>query len=170
MKKTAVITVFMFCSFLLNAQPSGVMRVFDKYAQKDGYTTVEINANLFDLFCDNDSGSNENFLKKITNIKILTQDDYEDEVLNFYDEVMKDLPLSEYKELMVVKDSETELKMLVKEQNNVISEFLMVSGGKSDNVLIYIGGSFNKKDLAQLADEMDIEALETINEADLEWH
>ena len=70
--------------------------------------------------------------------------------LNFYNEISKSLPLSQYEELMSVKEKNQVFKMLIRKKGNIITEFLMIGGG-NDNVLICITGNINLKSISKLS-------------------
>jgi hypothetical protein len=93
-------------------------------------------------------------LDKITSVKILTIEDEEGyENVNFYNEIKNDLNVNDFKEVMTVDDGGETVRMWMKVNENTLSEFLLIVGG-DDNVLIYITGDFNMKDLEGLAESM----------------
>ena len=70
--------------------------LFNRYAGKDGFITVTLSGDLLKLACEFDDDDDLNRLKgKITEIRILVQDDEAMRVENFYDLVMKDLNLND---------------------------------------------------------------------------
>ncbi len=99
---------------------------------------------------------------KLDGIKILASEDGSPEGINFYDEIMKDLPRSEYEELMVVKDSESDVVFLAREEGGVIVELLLIVSGDDDNALIAITGEIDLKTIAKLGSAMDIEGMEEL--------
>ena len=114
--------------------------LFDKYAGHDGFTTVTVNGNLLKLIgCFDDDKDDDSLPANVTEIRILTQDDDDIEVDNFYDQVMKGLNLNQYEEFMSVKESDQHLKMLVRAEGRKFKEFLLIAGGE-DNALIQIKG------------------------------
>ena len=66
----------------------------------------------------------------ISEIRILTQEDENMKVENFYDMVMKDIDLNKYEEFMRVKESDQDLRMLVRADGNRFKEFLLIAGGR----------------------------------------
>ena len=84
--------------------------------------------------------------------------------MNFYDEIMKDLNRNEYEELMVVKDSESDVVFLAKEDNGIIVELLLIVGGDSDNALIAITGEIDLSTIGKISNSMGIEGMEKLNE------
>ena len=55
---------------------------------------------------------------------------------------------------MTVDDGGETVRMWMKADKAVVSEFLLIVGG-DDNVLIYITGNFNMNDLEELAGSFD---------------
>ena len=112
--------------------------LFEKYAGRDGFTTVTVNGNLLKLigsFDDDDDSLPAN----ITEIRILAQEDDKIDVENFYDQVIKGLNLGQYEEFMRVKESDQDLRMLVRAEGRKFKEFLLIAGGE-DNAVIQIKG------------------------------
>ncbi len=169
MKKIVFIICFMGLSAFVMAQNKSIDRVFDKYAGKEGFTTVYISKYMFSMFADLEGIDDEDLKEaqdvfgKLTGIKILAVDDDDamGEGVNFYDEIMKDLPRDRYEELMVVKDSESDVIILAREEKGIIVELLMIVGG-DDNVLIAITGEIDLSTIAKLSETMDIDGMEEL--------
>jgi hypothetical protein len=128
--------------------------LFEKYSEKDGFTTVRINGGLLRLakWFDSDSDHDDNLPAGITEIRILSQDDKTMKVGNFYDMVIKDIDLTAYEEFMRVKESDQDLRMLVRTDGNRFREFLMIAGG-DDNAVIQIKGDLTLKDAKKLSED-----------------
>ncbi|MFC2116899.1 DUF4252 domain-containing protein [Bacteroidota bacterium] len=75
---------------------------------------------------------------------------------------MKDLPKNEYQELMVVKDSESDIVFLAREEQGVIVELLLIVGGEDDNALIAITGEIDLATISNLSKTMDIEGMDEL--------
>lgn len=165
MKRTVLIMVLFFAGVALMAQNSAVDKLFDKYSGKDGYTSILISKYMFSMFSDVNPDNKEfnDLVGKLNSIKILASDSSNTEGVNFYKEIMSELPVKDYKELMVVKEKNQEIKFLVKDNNGLIVELLLIVGGKSDNVLICIqGDNINLKNIAKLSKSMKIDGLENL--------
>ncbi len=174
--KKLVIIMLIGCIFpmLLLAQNAPVDKLFDKYAGKDGFTTVYITKYMFQMFRNTegmDSKEMDEFsqvLGKLNSIKILAVEDesYLQEDLNFYDEIMKELPREKYNELMVVKEKDSDVVFLAREEKGVIVELLLIVSGENaaDNVLISIQGEIDLKNIAKLSKGMGINGFENLEE------
>lgn len=152
MKKLILFTVLSAFFTVVSGQKS-IDALFEKYAGKDGFTTVTISGNLFKLLACLDDDENDDALPaKISEIRILTQDDENIKVENFYDLVIKDIDLSRYEEFMRVKESDQDLRMLVRSEGNRFKEFLLIAGGE-DNALIQIKGDMTFKEARKFSDD-----------------
>jgi hypothetical protein len=152
MKKLILLIVLTITGTLVYGQRS-IDALFEKYAGRDGFTTVTINGNLLKLFACNDSDDKDNPMPaSITEIRILAQEDKDLKVDNFYDMVIKDINLNSYDEFMRVKESDQDLRMLVRTEGNKFKEFLLIAGGE-DNALIQIKGNMTFKEARKFSDD-----------------
>ena len=71
---------------------------------------------------------------------------------NFYDLVIKDLNLNDYEEFMRIKESDQDMRMLVRADGNVFREFLLIAGGE-DNALIQIKGNMTFREAKRFSDD-----------------
>ena len=116
-------------------------RLFEKYADNDGFVTVTISGDLLNLIRSDEKELREDHWPgKITEIRILAQEDEGMKIENFYDLVKTDINTRDYEEFMTVKESDQDLRMLVRTDGNIIKEFLLVAGGE-DNFIIQVKGS-----------------------------
>ena len=167
-----IINAFILIMISLSAfsQRNPVDKLFEKYGGKDGFTTILISSKMFSMFSDMEAGDDDinKMIKNIESIKILTTEDESllDPGINFYKEIMNELSLDEYEELMVVKEKDQDIKFLVKEKEDVIVELLLVIGGERNNALISIRGIIDLKSISKLSKSMNIEGLEKLEEID----
>jgi hypothetical protein len=163
MRKISIIITMVICPLLIAAQNTAVDELFDKYAGKEGFTTVYVSKNLFKMISDIelDDPETEELVDNLETIKILAADDYENtEGINFYDEIIRNLPVDEYEELLMVKESDQDIKFLVREKDGIIKELLLVVGGIDDNVLISIIGDIDLKKISKISKSMHGSSLE----------
>jgi len=171
MKKILFPIILIVFSFAAIAQNNAVDQLFAKYSDKDGFTTVSISKAMFSLFASEQESKDEfnRAVKGLESIRILAPDSAIQAQmkgkLNFFNEINKSLPLSQYEELMSVKEKDQVFKMLIRKKGSVITEFLMIGGG-NDNVLICITGNIDLKSISKLSKAMDIEGMENIEKID----
>jgi hypothetical protein len=158
MKRVVLIILAVAFPALMFAQNKAVDKLFEKYKGREGITTVSISPELFQMV--NAMGIEEieeqDFpLDKIASVKILTIEENEGyEGVNFYEEIKNELDVSDFAEVMTVNDGGEEVRMWMKVDQKSVSEFLLIVGG-DDNVLIYITGNFDMKDLESLSHHVE---------------
>ena len=149
---------------------SAADELFEKYSGKEGYTTVYISKYMFDLFSnieatDPDAKEMHDVMSRLTGIKIISSEK-KDESINFLKEMNKKIASGGYKELMVIKEENQDVKFLVRDNDGKISELLLVVSGDGDNVLISIQGDIDMKNISKLAKAMNIEGMEKLEDID----
>jgi hypothetical protein len=166
MKKIILNLVLLISPFLLIAQNTPVDELFEKYSGKEGFTSVYITSYMFSMFADMETDDPEfdELVKNLTGIKILSTDETYAGNANFYTEIINKLPLSKYKELMVIKEKGQDVKFLINEKDGKIIELLLIAGGKNENALISIQGNIDLKNISKLSKSMQIEGLEHLEE------
>ena len=131
MKKLILFTTAICMVTILQAQTNAIDEMFDKYSEKEGFTTVYISSKLLGLFAGKNTEDNEgsDFIRRLKSIRILSvEDSLLNKNVNFYKELTKKLDLSVYEELMVVKEGSDMTKFLIQQKGDVISELLVITG------------------------------------------
>jgi hypothetical protein len=152
MKKMLLLSVLSITFTFVYGQKS-IDALFEKYAGKDGFSTVTFNGSLLKLakLFDNEGDNQDNsFPAGLTEIRILSQEDKTMKVENFYDMVMRDIDLKSYEEFMRVKGTDQDLRMLVRIDGKTFKEFLLISGGE-DNAIIQIKGDLTFEDAKKIS-------------------
>jgi hypothetical protein len=147
------------------AQQDPVNNLFEKYAGKEGFTTVHLTGDLLKLAAKIDPEDKDMaFLSQITEIKVLAQECQagQPSALNFHAEIWPALDKSAYKELLIVKEKDQDVKMLARENGDIISEFLIIVSGLNENVLVQIKGNLNLNEMDQLSESFDFKGFEQL--------
>jgi len=169
MKKIFLSLAAIILTIGMKAQSGPVEDMFNKYSEKPGFTVVSISSKMFSMFANKDQENKnaDNVINKLKSIKILTvEDSLLNKNLNFYTELSRKLDLSVYEELMVVKEGLNVTKFLIRQNGNIISELLVVTGGPGGNSLISIKGELNLKSISELSKDMDIQELKSLDKID----
>lgn len=152
----------------ITGQTNPVDAMFDKYSERDGFTTVYISGKMFSLFAgENQENKEENFLGKIKSIRILS---VEDSTLNykynFYKELTSKIDLSVFEELIAVREGSDITKFLIRQKGDIILELLVITGGPSANTMISIRGEMDLKTISDLSKTSGIEELRDLEDID----
>lgn len=166
MKKIEILIIVLVVPVLLAAQNTPIDKLFEKYYGHEGFTTVLVNSEMFEVLSKLEKVEGEiegeacDVFKNINRIRVLAQEDEgkEMEGINFMDE-LKGVDFGEYKELVVVKESDEEVLILAKEESDRIAEFLVIVSG-DENVLVSIEGRFTMEDLSGLSELEGLDGLD----------
>ncbi len=149
-------------AFNAGAQTSAIDEMFDKYSEREGFTSVYISSKMLGLFADKEE--KENVVNRLKSIRILTvEDSLINRGLNFYNELSRKTNLSAYEELMVVRDANQTTRFLIIQKGDIITELLVIVGGPDDNTLISIKGDLDLKSISDLSRNSGIEELESLD-------
>ena len=108
---------------IVMAQQDPVNSLFEKYAGKEGFTTVHVTGDLLKMAAKIDPEDKDmEFLSRLTEIKVLAQECKEGQPsgLNFYAEIWPVIDKSAYKELLIVKEKDQDVKMLARENGDIV--------------------------------------------------
>lgn len=151
MKKIASFVGLIMLMACANGQRS-VDRLFEKYSDSEGFTCITISGNLLDIAASSlDDGEESDIKAKITEVRILAQKDKSFDVGNFHDIIMRNIDQGNYEEFMRVKDTDQDMRVLVRSNGRRISEFLLVAGG-NENAVIQVKGDMSVSDAKKLCD------------------
>jgi len=165
MKKIFIIASAILLAPFIQAQTNPIDELFEKYSDKDGFTTVYISSKMFSLFAGREAKDDEvrNIISRLKSIRILTVEDSTLNLnLNFFKELGKKLDFSVYEELMAVKEGSDVTKFLIRQNGDIISELLVVTGGPGDNTLISIKGNLDMKTISEISRSSGIDDLEKL--------
>jgi len=140
---------------------SPIDKLFNKYANRDGFTTVNISGKLLS-FANSFAEKKEDeidMLNKISGIRVLSVDDsIMNKKLNFYKELEADgfFKNNNYEVLMEVTDKNEVVRFYGRNGGKgKLSELLLVVGGKS-NTLISIRGVIDPDDIGKISGSLNM--------------
>lgn len=146
---------------MLGMAQSPIDRLFSKYANKDGFTTVNISGKMLSLAGKHDETKSKesDMLAKISGIRILSVEDKNlNKSINFYKELDADgfFRNNNYEVLMEVTEKDEVVRFFGKSlENGKLSELLLVVGG-NDNTLISISGIIDPKDIGKITGSLNL--------------
>ena len=100
-------------------------------------------------------------ISKVRGIRILSAENINGK--GFYDEAMGTLSKNRYEDLMDIADKGSNTKFMVREENGLIKELLMLSGTTESFTLLSMLGNFTYRDLNMLADKTNMPGMEEYN-------
>jgi len=166
-----VCAAFLTVSFHANAQ-SPIDKVFDKYASQDGFTTVNITKELFQMLMKIGEGNVKDtsmmkmkkMMEQLSGLKVLTFSFDSSKIVkavSVYNEFAGVFPSSTYKELMTVNEGRQNIKFLTKQDAaGKINEMVMLLKDKSEVAVLSLTGIIDLSTVSKLSKGMNIHGME----------
>lgn len=160
--KRLLLTLVVLIPLLVMAQDnSPIDKLFNKYANKDGFTTVNISGKLLGLASSFDESKSKEaaMFEKISGIRILSVENKElNKGLNFFKELESDgfFKNHNYEVLMEVTEKDEVVRFYGRSgEKGKLSELLLVVGG-DDNTLISIRGLIDPADIGKITGSLNV--------------
>jgi hypothetical protein len=144
------------------AQKTPVDKLFEKYANQKGFTTVNISGKLLGFASQLETGdkATTDMLSGLKGIRVLTVEDSElNKKLDFYTELEQSgfFKNNDFEVLMEVTEANEVVRFLAKDAGNgKISDLLLVVGG-DENTLISISGIIDPQSIGKITKAMNID-------------
>lgn len=160
--KKVIFILAMLLPVVTFAQKSPVDKLFEKYANKEGFTTVNISGKLLSFAgqFDSDDPATSKMLNDLRGIKILTADNPElTGKPDFFKELEKDgfFKNNDYEVLMEVTEATEVVRFLARDGGNgKLSDLLLVVGGEN-STLISISGVIDPENISKITNSLNID-------------
>lgn len=170
MNRIVTLALTLFLAVGAMAQGEVVTKYFDRFGGNEDFVKASISAKMFSLFTELEAGSEEEkeFLKavsKLKGMKVL----FGDSVANsakLYKEGVSDVNKAGFEELMTVLDAEENFHFAIKEKGGIISELILVSGGKKGFAVMSLYGEIDLKNISKIARSMRVQGLDQLEKID----
>lgn len=137
---------------------------FGKYLDHQDFTSVYISPKLFKMVSKMDIADMDpevqEVISELDGLRILTS---EKNTKSLYGEISQVLLSKNFETLMTVKDNGEDVKFLIKESNDKISELLLLVNGTKEFVLMDFVGDIDLAKISKLAKSMDLQGIEHLD-------
>jgi hypothetical protein len=160
--KTFILMLALMLPMATFAQKTPVDRLFEKYANKEGFTTVNISGKLLGFAGKFDSGdpATSKMLSDLKGIRILTVENSAiTGKLDFFAELEKDgfFKNNDFEVLMEVTEANEKVRFLARDGGNgKLSDLLLVVGGEN-STLISINGLIDPENIGKITNSLNID-------------
>ncbi len=180
MKKQLIIATLIlmaFMPFLLQAQ-TPIDKLYEKYAGKEGFTSINISPEMFSLLgnidTDDSTGDVQDakmVMEQLKGLKMLAYEPKPGGSLSdkeaFMKEVRKAVPLDEYSELMAIREDGSDIRFLIrKTDGNRITEMLMIIDSEDDAMVMSMTGNIDMNTISKIGKTMNVKGMENLNKLD----
>ncbi|WP_114751588.1 DUF4252 domain-containing protein [Pleomorphovibrio marinus] len=156
---------------LLYAQDDAISSFFSHHMEDERFSRVYISPKMMKMaggflrsagdVSDEEAQKLGELISKVNGIRILSGEKVDGQKL--YREAMSTLEIQRYEDLMDIKDKDSNVKFMVREEKGKIREFLMLTGSKDSFALLSLIGSFTYEDLNTLADKTNMPGMQEYN-------
>ena len=166
-----VLLVFLACLPVALSAHNSFQSFYDKYEGKEGFTSVKISPKMFNLIASAETDDEDiQFLQSITGLRMLAleNEDHDPAIVERSKQLYKEAQAligSGYDELMSVKESGTDLKILARSaEEGVISDLLIVGNDDGEFIYVDITGKIDLKKIGSLSDSIDINGMDHLKD------
>jgi hypothetical protein len=167
MKKCILLPLLMLATLPIFAQNDAITRFFNKYQEDERFTVVYISPKMFQMVAkidaeDEDWNKVRDVIKDLGGLRVLTADSI-DSGVDMYKDALSRVPQKEYEELLTVRDGKENVRIWIKESNNVISELLLLVGAPNEFTLLSFTGRIDLDKISSLSKSLDIDGVEHLD-------
>lgn len=175
MKKLFLTAALMITMIIGAKAQSSFDKFYDKYAGQEGFTSVNISKDMFEMFKtmaqskDADAKHMGKVIDELTGLKLVTlkNDSVAPAKANaFYSEASALFPAGSYKELMTVNDGGNNIRFLTKQGGpGKISEMIMLLRGKTETMVLALTGNIDLADVSEISKSMNLPGMDKLKKA-----
>lgn len=166
-----VCMAFLMIPILVNAQ-SPIDKVFEKYASQDGFTSVNISKEMFQMLMQLGQGDSKDtnmveikrMMEQLTGLKVLTFAFDSTKIVkavSVYNEFAGVFPAGTYKELMTIIEGRQNIKFMTKQDaSGKINEMVMLMKDKNEVAVLSLIGNIDLSTVSKLSKGMNIHGME----------
>lgn len=159
-----VLTLILFCCISMSplfGQMNAINQFFEDHRSDEDFTQINISPKMFEMIANMDAEKDMDdetmeMIKSLTGLKILTT---EKTPRKYYQEFLGKVETSSYEELMTIRDGDSDVKFLVKDDQggNIVNELLLLVGGEEDFVLMSFEGKIHLDKVGKLAKNLNFD-------------
>lgn len=147
-------------AFAATAQNDAITRFFNQYSDDERFTVVYIAPKLFHLIAKIETDDPEwnkvrEIVKDLGGLRVLVAEDIEDGVA-LYKSALSKVPVTEYSELLTVRDKDEHVRIWTKDSGNIIEELLLLVGQPTEFVLLSFTGKIDLDKISALSKVIDV--------------
>lgn len=151
------------------AQADAIEQYFEQYMEDERFTVVYVSSKMFQMISkldideineDPEAKAAMEMVNDLRGLRVLTTDENAGE---FYKEAITKIDTDQYEVLMTVRDGDENVRIWVKENNDVIDELLLLVGGDEDFVMLSFMGKIDLNKISKLANQIDVKGAEHLD-------
>ncbi len=143
------------------AQDNAIARYFTDYQESDEFTKISVTGKMFSLFTELDAQNEDEkaileAISKLKGIKGLVRENAENGNKMFAAAIKKMDADGSYEELMTVEDVKENIRFMIRDENGVINELLMVRGAEREFMIMSLFGEIDLSTISRISRVMRV--------------
>lgn len=171
MKKFSIIIIMFVMALLpqMTSAQTAIDHLYEKYAGKPGFTSINISPQMFQLFSGINSSDSSpqaqkalDAMKQLKGLKMLVYEPKDStKVQAFYNEIKRTIPAKKYMELMSVDNgSDNKINFLAsQDKNGKIRELLMIIHGSDETMIMSLTGLIDLKTISEISKSLNVQGM-----------
>jgi hypothetical protein len=157
MKRTLLLfTLALFCT-ALTAQRNAIDKYFKQHLENPAFSKYEITGKTFELITEIETNNAAerrvvDAVGKIEGVYVLSNQKTSISKEYYYEAMDKLVPDEDYQDLVVVENKSTNVRFLIREDEEAIREFVMVAGERENFVIASIYGIIDIASISKIAE------------------
>jgi len=177
-----VLLIFILTPLMSMAQyQSPVEKVYTKYAGEDGFTSVNVSKELFQMIMKMDIQGEDTedlqdvqkMMEQLDGLKVITYENNEnpEKAKALYKEFDALFPSGSYAELMVIKEKGNNIRFLTKQDDKgKIQELVMLAEEEGEVTVLSLVGRIDMSTVSKLSSKMKIHGMDKLNKMEEKDH
>jgi len=164
MKSICIMVLFTLCSTVAFSQKDALGSYFKQYLEDERFTFIEISPRMFQMlgkFDAKDEKEVMELVKSITSFRMITSDKITDG-MQMFQTAMNLIKGKNYTDLVTVQTSDERVRIMIREEGDVIKELFMIVAERNEIVMMSITGNINLDQISRLGSSMNIQGMENL--------
>ena len=166
-KLIGFLTVFFFAVSMSFAQQDAITKYFDQYVDDERFDVVYVSPKMFEMVSkieiDEMEPEVQEVIRELKGLRILHT---EENAKEFYKEARSKISLDEYEMVVQARDGNENVRIMVKDEGDIVKELFMLIGGENNFAMISFVGNIDLKKIGKIAKALDVDGLEHLKKLD----
>jgi hypothetical protein len=169
----SIIFLLLMAPVMLFAQTHSIDKIYEKYAGKEGFTSINISSEMFRLAAslsasadpENAEDMNE-ILAQLKGMKILVYNQAKESInaAELKREIQKTISSIDFSELMTVEETDSKVRFLTKSgPGGKISEMIMVAEDGNEIVVMSFTGLIDLETIGKISRSMNVQGMDKLD-------
>lgn len=166
-KLIGFLAVFFLAVSMSFAQQDAITKYFDQYVDDPKFDVVYVSPKMFEMVSkieiDEMDEEIQEVIRELKGLRILHT---EENAKALYKEARSKISLDEYELVVQARDGDENVRIMVKDEGDIVKELFMLIGGENNFAMISFVGNIDLKKIGKIAKALDVDGLEHLKKLD----